>query len=74
MNKHYTNENITLSSKDRKKNFKYFSHDMLFTYHSGHIKDTLKLGNLEELQELINSLIAKDKIGIKEPGLYYLIK
>lgn len=73
MNKHYTNENRILTRQNQKK-FKYFSHDMLFTYHSGHIKSTLKLGNLEELQELINSLIAKDKIGIKEPGIYYLIK
>lgn len=73
MNKHYTNENRILTRKNQKK-FKYFSHDMLFTYHSSHIKSTLKLGNLEELQELINSLIAKDKIGIKEPGIYYLIK
>lgn len=68
LKKQHTNKNITLSSKNRNKPFKYFSVSNLKTYH-GNIK---AIKDCDNLNETIKSLAAKGVLNTNSDGLFYI--
>lgn len=68
LKKQHTNKNITLSSKNRNKAFKYFSVSNLKTYH-GNIK---AIKDCDNLNETIKSLAAKGVLNTNSDGLFYI--